>query len=275
MRVNKEVEVKDILSFSGLEEDVRSVNVPAGRYDFVKVFIDYTVTDADISAGENFQGVLNYMQLGEGDNTVFDIHTDELEAFIAGQEEDHEARYYDPTPTTATQQHAFAMIEGPFNLSGMAVPQLTLALQAPTAEFGAASAFTAKVRIVLVQSEEDDASGVVYTRVKRGSDALHQLSLGPGTVTEILLLTSNVSELSMGSSDGLGGQHASDMDINTKYPVQYEDNYNVFKDTASRVTGRFLIQDLFTEYYAGRKLVVELSAAAAATVFAKNLVVYA
>lgn len=276
MRVSKEVEVKDIISFSGLEEDVRSVNIPKGRYDYVKMFIDYTVTDVGIEAGENFSGVVNYIEAGEGDNKAFEVHTDEIEAFIAMQEEDHDARFVDGLPTTATEEHAYYVFEGPFNFTGMAVPQLTVAIQAPTAEFAGASAFTAKIRFVLVRADNtEDASGVVYKRSKRGADVLHQVPLGPGSVTDILILGTNIDEISLPSADGMGGMHASDMDVTTKYPIQFVDNYNLFKNPATRVEGRYLIEDRFTEYYAGRRLTVECSDAQAITVFAKNVVVYA
>lgn len=275
MRVSKEIEITDTLSFSGLTEDEKTVNIPVDKYDYMKVFWDLTVEDADISAGENLQGVMKHMSLGEGDNKVFEIFRDELEAFIAAQEEDHDARYYDPTPTTQVETHGFAVIEGPFNLQGMTVPTFNFAVNKVQEEFGAAAAFALKIKIVMVRSEDDDASGVVFTRVRRGANVLHQLPLGPGAVTDILLLTDNVTEIALSSSNGMGGAHPSDMDINTKYPVQYVDNYNIFKNPAARVTGRYFIEDLFTEYYAGRQLKVECSDAQALTMFAKNVVVYA
>lgn len=247
------------LAFSGTAADSGRLALPRAMIPKIMLHVAYTVTDSGISAGEIFQGAVQSLRVGEGQNLPLYLERNELQTLINYQTAGiSTGKFIDAVPTTATLANAFYEFTGPFDLREMSNPSLVLDLRTITDEWGAASDFTATVRTSLEIDNSLD-KGVYYHREYRPSSTLHELSLGPGHLSSIFLSMggSNVDKWTLETSPGEvleGSDHP-----------QRELEYYASLKTGAVVAGQYLIQPLDMPYNASRRLVVDCATTGAAT----------
>lgn len=150
------------------------IDVPAGQV-LEELLLDakYTVTDASISAGETFQGVVKSFQifrlnpngsvqrrvvyaerdcLVEVARALFYTEAGGLKSGVGATPA--ERSYSDDQPTTATEEHSYYRLKGPFETGSY---YIVLALGTVTSEWGSATVFTADVGIHFLASSVPEA----------------------------------------------------------------------------------------------------------------------
>lgn len=274
MKTNSRLEVPESMGFSGLSADTKRIALPACRINFLLLWGTYKVTDEGIANGENFDGMINELYIGNASTKVVQVRRDELSQLIAMQQEEASVgRLYDAKPTTETDQQFFFLIEGPFNLQNLSSPELVLTLNAPTDEFGGATAFSADVHVSCEVAAEQSGPGAIYHREYRPTAVRHEIPLGPSMVREIYIKTGTVSEILLPASNGREEKSPSEKELDTKYPYQYLFGWQTFKHASAPTAGTYFIDNLYTENFPGRALTLVLSSTNDLLVFAKNLVV--
>lgn len=274
--ISRYSKVTQTMSFDSTGEKTERVAIPKERLQSIAIRVDYTVTDADITAGEDFAGVISQLVIGSEQAPLIDVRKDELETVIDLMVEGVSTGFYaDATPTTAVQEHAYFHIPGPFQLAGYEKPELILKLN-PVGEFAGATAFVATVTIdmVLSKPKEQHKPGARVYRQTSGSAQTHAIPIGPGTVKDIIMITGtagNISEVRLAAEAGRGGKSDSDFDVKSNYPRAFIDELARLKRTSVDTT-KYFVPGLHSYAYAGRELEVDMSSAAALTIFARNIV---
>lgn len=184
---------KDLFSIDGLAALTDAKTLDRGVIKSIKVVPRYTVTDAGISAGETFDGVLNYLELmgSRSKDVYWRAEADELNRLVTMSNNRPDTGILsDPTPTTATEQEATFLISGPFDCREEQ-PTLRLGRKAATAEWGAASAFTGTIDVTVEYVRPDILRRVPamrYHRFNFGSGTQHTLRFPEGTIVGALYL---------------------------------------------------------------------------------------
>jgi len=106
------------------------------------------VTDAGISAGENFEGLVERMVIEDQGKVIWEAKRDRLAKAVrslnGGLDTGHSS---DPTPVSATDTRFYYNFAAPLDLSKAVDPILTVYLYPVTTEFGGASAATIRVSV--------------------------------------------------------------------------------------------------------------------------------
>jgi len=233
------IEIPETLSFSGTAANARALQMPAVRVDAVMMHVKYTVTDAGISAGETFEGCIEKLEIGQGSANFLEVRRDELTKLIDFVDPGiSNGAYSDVMPVTATQTDAYFMIPGPFRLGDVKNPGLTLALRAITDEFGAASAFTATVKISVNVSDVQTGPGLVYKRNAYASSTNHKFVTPQAPFVDLItgvfieLGASNLDQISypQHSPEGKPIMGSDSIDFDEGKIGKF--HYCVFKETA-------------------------------------------
>lgn len=271
MSENRLKESNATLSFSGVGADTKELVFEPGVYDEILVHVGYTVTDAGISAGETFQGCIDRLSFGEGNNLPIDVRRNEVEALVTFMARNFvTGAFQDEMPTSATLQHVFYNFKGPFVFTGMTNPKMTLALKAITDEFGGATAFTATVNVAMIKSVDQTAYGNYYHRESLATNTRHAMNLGPSLVKDILVKGTTTSYASRiytnATPQGYDG-------VDIDYPILLNANYcakvNV---SASSAAGAFLLEGCNIPWNSSRQIIVENSTTDTCLMFARNIV---
>lgn len=175
-------------------EVTKQIALPRSRLDAIFLQVAYTVTDVGIEAGEDLAGWIKHLKVGEGANLPVEIYSDEivdLVKFAAGGKL-ATGHYRDSIPTTATEQVAYFLIEGPFQFGEMANPVVELALRAATDEWAAASAMSATIKVGVIYSRPDvqESPGVYFHRYKTPTNTQHHIPIGHSLVDALYIKTS-------------------------------------------------------------------------------------
>jgi len=273
--VNRIYELPAVISISGLTPAMGQVILPRARLDWIALTFNYTVTDTSISAGENIRGLIKRLYAGEGTYEVFHIETDEMGSFLDLTHKGIKtAVLQDADPTTATAQTAMFLIEGPFQLSNLGTPTLTLETRAPTDEWGTASAFVAEVAVSVCYSPSDQQSlpGCVITRESRTTSTRHEINPGPGILTDVLIKGATSAYLKQITLFDAGPNGVDPtkkaIDIkNWRTPKLIADTFN-----DASVAGEFMVSALQVPYYPDRRLIIENSTTDTCLFFGRNIV---
>jgi hypothetical protein len=258
-------------SFSGIGADTREIPLPPGVYDKIFVHVLYNVTDAGISTGENFAGLIDRLTIGEGQNTPIDVRTDEISQLVQFMSKGPiTGVYQDSVPTTATDQDVYITLTGPFNLAGMKNPLFTLALRAIQDEFGAASAFTATIEVGLLASKDQSGYGVYYHREYRATSTRHVLNLGPSLVKDIYFSGTATAKCGNVSIVNAGPTYEAQR---IDYPYLLNQIYCDWAEcTMADGAGAFLMEGVNIPWSTARQLVIENSSTDTCLMFARNVV---
>lgn len=271
------IEMVQTISFSGLANDTKRLRLPRGKYDAITIAPEWTVKDIGIEAGENFDGVLEEMYIGEGGNKPIWAKRDEmtkLANFTAAEaNEVKDGAVYDPTPTTEVKQHSHFTFYGPFQLNSMANPELVMSLKDITDEFGGAESFQATIRVILHKADNEGGFGLYFNRESRPADTLHNIPLGPSLVDDVLVILNGAASVLTIPDQGADGKKApSAMVLDTKNPWLYEHEYMKQQKLAAPVANHYYVENLELGPYTGREITIECAAAQTALVIARNIV---
>lgn len=271
------VEMVQTISFSGLAADTKRLRIPRGRYDAVTVNAEYIVKDVGISAGENFDGLIDEMYIGEGGNKPIWAKRDEMARianFSAAEfNEVKDGAVYDPTPTTEVKCYSHFTFFGPFQFNSMGNPELVMSLKDIIEEFGEATSFQATIRIVLHKADNEGGLGVYLNRESRPSDTLHNIPLGPSHADDMLIVLSGpASTISVPAKGADGKKAPSAMVLNTKNPWLYEHAYMIQQKLSAPESNAYFVEDMNLGPYPGREVTIECAAAQTALVITRNIV---
>lgn len=246
-------------AFSGLTAQTKQVPIPPDRYDYIGLVLDYTVTDATIEAGENMNGWLKSLKIGENGNFPVYVETNELDDIL-------DAMYpgvttgasKDDLPTTATAHVAYFIFKGPFQLGAMPNPYLELAVRAITAEFPSASAMEATLSVFVVRSAEEIGNGAYWNRYLTPIATQHDIPLGASLVKDVFLKSSAaMTKVSLAQTvDGKKASTMKALDIDDITP--FEASYAGYK-SAAYAANSVLIPSVNSLDHAGRALHVEMA----------------
>lgn len=232
------IELTDTLNFSGLVEASQNMVMPKARVNAVMIYAKYKVTDAGISAGENFDGCISEMRIGQGSAEFFKVKRNELSTLIDFINPGiSDGAYSDDQPTTATFQDAFFIVPGPFRFQDVSDPRFYLTLRDITDEFGGASAFEATIRMFVDIADEPNGPGVLYQRHSFASDSKHKLPTPQKPLVDLItglhvvLGASNLDDITYGRNDMNGNQLFGDEAIDFDNPVVGKMHYAAFKET--------------------------------------------
>lgn len=270
------VKITQSMSFDSTGKKTERLPLPKGRIESISLRADYTVTDAGISAGEDFAGVITNLIIGDEQAPLVDVKQDEIETVIDLMVDGISTGFYaDATPTTEVAQHAYFTIPGPYQLADYHKPELILELN-PVGEFAGASAFVATVYVDVVMSKPKDQHkpGARVYRQTSGSAQTHAIPIGPGIVKDMIVITGtggNLSEVRLATEAERGGKSDSEFDVKTNYPRAFVDELARLKRTTVDTT-KYFVPGLESYPYAGRELEVDMSSAATLKVFARNVV---
>lgn len=179
------------MTFSGVTADQKRIALPKVYARAVIMTVLDNVTDAGISAGEFFEGCVNFLRLGDQSNPLIYAERDELSflaACAAPDGYDTTGLVTDVMPTTATDNHVQYVFYGPFDFRKCSNPAATLALRAITDEYGGATVFTATVTItLLIDDAPVNAPSYRYAREYRATSLRHEITPNPGAITALFL----------------------------------------------------------------------------------------
>jgi hypothetical protein len=285
-------QLKVKFSVSGTSAQQKQLRLPRLRYDEIALNTqDLNIVDAATTSGENFQGIVDKIKLGEGANLPVYAERNELHALIdfmtrgvtTGKVYDPDmAADNDPIIDDVTRRRSFTLT-GPFQLRGMANPVLDISLRAVTDEFGSATAFTATLVVLLKVSAQANQNkpGYYWHREYRTTDTRHELPLGPSMVVAVGLVGATgrtiprpyVDKVKLPAAAPTGsGASTTVMDVDVDQSSLLEDNYMAYKQASAPVAERYWIDGLKNNPYADRRLILDLNTTSTMLCFAKNLV---
>lgn len=257
MPQNDVVTLKNALTYSGIQGGTAQVALPNAWVEKLDLFITYTVTDAGISAGETFQGLIDEMFIGNDSYKIIEARRDEL-SVLADLLHDGSSTgvYSDPQPTTATQQRAHYTLEGPFDLRVLDQAFMRLALRDVTDEFGGASAFVATVTVVAhIGEPEAGEYGLILRRAQGASATDHALQVPAINLAGVHLVTGSGDVLSRFAIPQAGLQQPDPYAAHTTWAS----HKNSAPDSSPT---QYLVLNFFHPSEEGRRLEAELSSAA-------------
>jgi len=277
-------------SISGLGAQQKQLRVPRLRYDGIAMGTeDWSVVDAGTASGENFQGTVDKIKLGEGANLPVYVERNELSMLIdamvkgisAGHVYDADlAADNDPVVDDITRRRWFNLT-GPFQLRGMSNPVLDVSLRAITDEFGGASAYSATLVVLLKVSTKKNQNkpGVYWHREYRTTDTRHEMPLGPSLVTEVFLFGATgrtvprpyLSKVQL-PAEANGRASTDKMDVDIDITSTLESEYMSFKTAAAPVAERYRISNIRSNFYPSRQIVADANTTTTLLMFAKNVV---
>ena len=242
------IQLSQTINSNGVSATSDNIQLPRVRIDALLFEFEYTVTDAGISAGENFEGCIDKLEIGMGSAMFIELQRNELSKFIDFNDVGvSTGSYYDADPTTATLQKGYYMFPVAMRLQDVTDPRLYLSLRAITDEFGAASAFSLTGRVLLNVSDDQNGPGLVFKRTYRSTDTKHTLVTPQKPLIDIVTAV----QIELGASN-LDNIHFDRMDDNGK-PILGSDAidistglmgkffYAAFKETAySASTHRYI-----------------------------------
>jgi len=238
----------------------------------------YTVTDAGISAGENFQGWVNTIKIIADGKTIFEVQKNELQNVAKllaryysteiNDEQIHEgavgaAMYYDGDPTTAEAQNAWYIFNMPCDLRHYDDVRAVITWDAATGEWGAASAMAATISIGLDYGNVSESIGVV--RGYSGSSTYHEFSMGDFPVMRALftgLTTDTMTKLTITGKDRMNDYNASSPIFGAACWAAH-----LGATASDDTTTVILTPEIFVANYPDRRAYLAVSSAAAVTAF--------
>lgn len=111
MSNSRTIKLSKTMAFNSTGKATERIELPKGRIDQLTMHIDYTVTDAGISAGENIAGAIDQLLIGNESAPLLDVRTNEIGHIIDLMNDGISTGFYsDSDPTTATAQHAYFVL---------------------------------------------------------------------------------------------------------------------------------------------------------------------
>lgn len=268
-KVRKMYAAPDVLAFSASNAADRvRISLPARRFDYITMNVRYNVTAAGMNEAR-FQDVVDRLRIGEGSNLPIQAETGELSDLVAFMEHGPvEGRAVDTVPTSGTTHYASFRFKGPFQLSDMDAPEVDLALLAPTEVYDTPTAFSAEVTFTLIESDEQEGPGYYFDRQDRPTDGRHEFTVSHNFIEDILIIEgadTDIDDVKMASAGA--GKFAVDFER----PYELAAHYRAVVQSAT-AAGRFLIENVDTPYFPGRRLVVEQAVPAPAVVYSRCVV---
>lgn len=237
--------------------------LPLERRPVEKIIIrpNYTVTDAGISAGENFEGVVDELLLGNDAFPVLQARRNELSVLGDLLHEGISTGIYsDPDPTTATAQNVHYTFTGPFDLRRVSDPFLRLSLRPATDEWGAASAFTCFVTVEVYYNDGLEGMGIGVRRIASASATEHRVK-APTDVDMVGLLI-------VAGTGGLLDQWNVGNDVNASDAYSTHTDYSAYKKTAPQSSPtRYFAAPIRSKRADGKEIIASATSATTLTFF--------
>jgi hypothetical protein len=232
--------IDKVFSLSGTTKDADIIPLLKVATRRTMLGTQYTVTDADISAGETVKGLVQQLYCTVDRKVIFDIQTDELDfaaalcdAVESAKNGETNARtpvtalYSDATPTTEELQRAWYILDLPHDYRiYQNAPKLSIKTRAVTDEWGGATAFTGYFFVAIETGNVEESAALV--RSARGTSTKHDLETGDYTITGVLLTGPAANTYSRVQLPGKDGR----FEIDTDEPIIGQAVYNMMTGQA-------------------------------------------
>jgi len=191
------VPCQQVATFNTLLKDNRSISLPRARIDGILLCAKYNVTDDGISAGESIFGAIDRISIGSPGQYALIFESDEMIPLVTLLGGFATGLYADGTPTTATDEYAYAYFKGPFTFLGNEAPEIYIEMGAITDEWGGASAFSAEISALVILSDIQAGPGYVVERQYKPTSTRHDLDkLGTGLVEDFIIVQADITNTS-------------------------------------------------------------------------------